>query len=103
MLVRLALDVATVRLGAERQMNDRERQQPKMIMMRPAPSGRARAAIADAMEIVDGLLDWRRDALLTSPFGKPGSIAWNVVSGPMTPNAAGRVRVVAEQSETLRS
>ena len=71
-----------------------------MIMVSPVPSRRARAAVADTMEIIDGLFDCWRDALLTSPFGKPGFIAWNVVSGPVTPNAARGVLVVAERSET---
>ena len=45
-LARLALDLTTVQRAAERQTVDRQREQPKMIVMRPMAARWAWAAVA---------------------------------------------------------
>jgi hypothetical protein len=95
MFPRFSLDGRAGRLlSREGQPVNRQRQQPKIVTVRPVAAGRARAAIADAMEVVDGL-SHRRCASLTGAFGERGLAARNVIDCPVTPNAARRIRVIA--------
>src|SRR5512142_1775 len=100
MPARLPLDLAAGGLGGKRQMIDRKRQQTKVIAMAPVTMGRARAAIARPVEVVDRLLQSCRAAAVAGAFGKSFLSGGNVVGCPMMPFAAGRVRVVAKQDET---
>jgi hypothetical protein len=53
----LAFDLATGRSAADGQAVDREREQPKMIMMQAVATRRAWAAVAGPLKIIDCLLE----------------------------------------------
>jgi hypothetical protein len=70
--------------------------------MRAVAFGRARPGIAGSAEVVDRLLEVVAERLGPVTFLQlePGS--GDVVSGPVSKDAARRVRIVAEQDEALR-
>jgi hypothetical protein len=57
MCLRLSPDISAGRRFAELQAIDRERKQPEVIVVRPVTAGRAGAAIANATEVIDALLE----------------------------------------------
>jgi hypothetical protein len=96
-----SLDLVAGGLGAEREVVDRKSQQTKVITMTSMTAGRAGAAIARPVEIVDRLLQSRRAAVVAGAFGKSCLFSSNVVDGPMVPFAGGRVRIVAEEERGI--
>ena len=81
-------------------MIDRKGQQTKVITMTSVTMGRAGAAIARPVKVVNRLLESRGTAAVAGVFGKSFLFGGDVVDGPMVPFAGGRVRIVAEQDET---
>ena len=63
-----AFDLTTGRSAADGKVLDREREQPKMIMMQAVATRRAWAAIAGPLKIIDCLLEPKRfSASLAAP------------------------------------
>ena len=75
MLARLALNLTTEWRAADGQTIDREREQPKMIMMRPMAARWAWAAVAGSLKIIDRMLKptllGSTTAILNSGSGRP--------------------------------
>src|SRR5262249_10691073 len=98
-LARLALDLTTGRRAAERQTIDREREQPKMIMMRPMAARWAWAAVAGPLKIIDGLLKPALFGIACSALGKRCQGRRDVIGCPVMPGVARCVRIIAEKDE----
>src|ERR1019366_1338562 len=71
--------------------------------MTPVAAGRAWAAVAHPVEVVDGLFEPHVIAVLAGAFGKSRLVRVNVVNCPMVPFARRCIRVVAEKDETAGS
>src|ERR1019366_6197723 len=71
--------------------------------MTPVAAGRAGAAVAYPVEVVDGLFEPQVIAVLAGAFGKSRLVRMNVVNCPMVPFARRCIRVVAEKDETAGS
>jgi hypothetical protein len=78
---------------------DRQDQQTKMIAVSSVTTGRAGAAVAHPVEVVDLLLESHSATAGAGALGKSCLHSINVVNGPMVPCACGRIRVVTEEDE----
>ena len=90
-----AFDFTTGRCAADGQMIDRQREQPKLIMVHPVAARRTWTAVAGALKIIDCLLESEFRAIACGALGKRRQARWNVVSCPMMPSAGGRVGIIA--------
>jgi hypothetical protein len=99
MLAGLAFDVPACGILAQREVIDREREQPEVIVVRAVAARRARTTITRSVEVVDRLLEAFLVCVPAGAFRKPDVLARDVIGRPMMPGARGRVRVVTEKDE----
>ena len=95
-----SLDVPARRIAVHSQVLRGEGEKPEVIAVGPVAMRRTRAAIARLPKIVDRLFHF---FVLRGPDRKFHRGRWNIVGRPMVPCAGGRIGIVTEQDETLRS
>lgn len=82
-------------------MRNIKRQETKTVMVRAVPSRRAWSTVAHTLEIVHCLPQPPCRLRLGNIRSKTRHIRWDVEDRPVTPRAARRVRIVANQNEAL--
>jgi hypothetical protein len=80
-------------------MIDREREQPKMIMMGPMAARWTWTAVAGSLKIIDRLLKPALLGITCSALGECSQSRRDVIGCPVMPGTDGRVRIIAEKNE----
>jgi hypothetical protein len=93
----LAFDLIARWVFAGAYLTDGERQESKVIVVRPVAAWRARPTITDAAEVVGRLL--KTVIARRNTFRKHCTISGDVIDGPMVPGASGRVGIIAKQDK----
>ena len=86
-----AFDLTTGRSAADGKVVDREREQPKMIMMQAVATRRAWAAIAGPLKIIDCLLEPKLLGIACRALSKHRHGGGDVIGCPVMPGAGRRV------------
>jgi hypothetical protein len=93
----LAFDFTTGRCAADGQVVDRERAQPKMIMMQAVATRRAWTAVAGPLKIIDCLLEPKLLGIACRALGKHRQGGGDVIGCPVMPGAGRRVGIITEK------